>query len=617
MTTGELFRRFWPYLRQERAGLAGSAVLLVLAAVADTAAIRMFMVLTDEALATGDITAFWAPAASWLGIAALGAVATFCGGYLASGIAERFLLRLRGALYEHVQELPPHFFARRAGGDLVARFSGDVEAVERLVASGVLETATAVVGVVLYAGAALYLRWDLALLSFALAPAFWLVARRFSARIRTVSTEERAANGAISTAVAEGLAHVELVQAYNQQERRSQKLHEQSYRWFRAKLAQARLTALYPPLVTVVETVCVLLVIGVGIWEISAQRISIGGLLAFAAYIGYLYPPLQNLGQITMTVTAARAAGERLVELFDERPSVTDAGRGRLVPGRRRGIRFERVGFAYPGADRPALTGLDLEIRPGEFTMVTGPSGAGKSTLAKLLLRFYDPTAGRIALDGVDLSDLSVRTLRDEIALVPQEAAVFHGTVADNIAFGAPSATRAEIVAAAREADADEFVRALPDGYDTELGERGALLSGGQRRRITLARAILRGASVLVLDEPTNGLDAASARRVLEPLRRLARTRTTLLISHDLDLAAEADRVVVVDGGRVVDQGPPAHLPPAHLPPAHLPPGGGVDADLRGPSAESPPPRRLSGQLFAPDDTPTVRLPAFPLIFRR
>ncbi|WP_406688204.1 ABC transporter ATP-binding protein [Saccharopolyspora sp. ID03-671] len=607
MTTGELFRRFWPYLRQERAGLAGAAALLVLAAVADTAAIWMFMVLTDEALATGDINAFWAPAASWLGIAALGAVATFCGGYLAAGIAERFLLRLRGALYGHVQELPPHFFARRAGGDLVARFSGDVEAVERFVASGVLETATAVVGVVLYAGAALYLRWDLALLSFALAPAFWLVARKFSARIRTVSTEERAANGAISTAVAEGLTNVELVQAYNQQERQSQKLHEQSYRWFRAKLAQARLTALYPPLVTVVETVCVLLVIGVGIWEIAAQRISIGGLMAFAAYIGYLYPPLQNLGQITMTVTAARAAGERLVELLDERPSVADAGRGRLVPGRRRGIRFERVCFTYPGADRPALTGLDLEVRPGEFAMVTGPSGAGKSTLAKLLLRFYAPASGRITLDGADLSDLGVRALRDEIALVPQEAAVFHGTVADNIAFGAPSATRAEVVAAAREADADEFVRALPDGYETELGERGALLSGGQRRRITLARAILRGASVLVLDEPTNGLDAASAKRVLEPLRRLARTRTTLLISHDLDLAAEADRVVVVDGGRVVDQGPPAHLPP----------GGGVDADPRGRSVASPPPRHFSGQLFAPDDTPTVRLPALPLSFRR
>ncbi|MDI2032417.1 ABC transporter ATP-binding protein [Saccharopolyspora sp. TS4A08] len=607
MTTGELFRRFWPYLRQERAGLAGAAALLVLAAVADTAAIWMFMVLTDEALATGDINAFWAPAASWLGIAALGAVATFCGGYLAAGIAERFLLRLRGALYGHVQELPPHFFARRAGGDLVARFSGDVEAVERLVASGVLETATAVVGVVLYAGAALYLRWDLALLSFALAPAFCLVARKFSARIRTVSTEERAANGAISTAVAEGLTNVELVQACNQQERQSQKLHEQSYRWFRAKLAQARLTALYPPLVTVVETVCVLLVIGVGIWEIAAQRISIGGLMAFAAYIGYLYPPLQNLGQITMTVTAARAAGERLVELLDERPSVADAGRGRLVPGRRRGIRFERVGFTYPGADRPALTGLDLEVRPGEFAMVTGPSGAGKSTLAKLLLRFYDPTSGRITLDGADLSDLSVRALRDEIALVPQEAAVFHGTVADNIAFGAPSATRAEVVAAAREADADEFVHALPDGYDTELGERGALLSGGQRRRITLARAILRGASVLVLDEPTNGLDAASAQRVLEPLRRLARTRTTLLISHDLDLAAEADRVVVVDGGRVVDQGPPAHLPP----------GGGADADPQGRSVASPPTRHFSGQLFAPDDTPTVRLPALPLSFRR
>lgn len=608
MGVRELFRRFWPYLRRDRAGLAGAAALLVLAAVADTTAIWMFMVLTDEALATGDINAFWGPAAAWLGIAAAGAAATFHGGFLAAGIAERFLLRLRGSLYRHVQELPPHFFARKPGGDLVPRFSGDVEAVERLVASGVLETVTALVGVVLYAGAALYLRWDLALLSFALAPAFWLVARRFSARIRTVSTEERAANGAISTVVSEGLANVELVQAYNQQERQSGRLHEQSYRWFRAKLAQARLTALYPPLVTVVETVCILLVIGVGIWEIAAQRITIGGLMAFAAYIGYLYPPLQNLGQITMTVTAARAAGERLVELLDEHPSVADAGRGRLAPGRRRGIRFERVRFTYPGADEPALVGLDLDVRPGEFVMVTGPSGAGKSTLTKLLLRFYDPSSGRIGLDGVELADLELRALRDEIALVPQEAAVFQGTVADNIAFGAPSATRDEVIAAAREADADEFVRSLPDGYDTELGERGALLSGGQRRRIALSRAILRGASVLVLDEPTNGLDADSAQRVLEPLRRLARTRTTLLISHDLDLAADADRVVVVDGGRVVEQGPHAQLLAR----------GGRYAALHGRRVVSPAPRRrFSGELFAPGEAPTVRLPALPVAFRR
>ncbi|MBB5154045.1 ABC transporter ATP-binding protein [Saccharopolyspora phatthalungensis] len=609
----ELFRRFWPFLRRNRAALLLAGTLLVVSALMDTAAIWMFMVLTDDALVTGELAAFWAPAAAWLGIAVMGAIASFCGGFLSAKIAETFLLRLRAHVFEHVQKMPPHFFARHKSGDLIARFSGDVEAVERLVVSGILETVTVLVSVILYAGAALYLRWDLALLSFALAPVFWAVARKFSKQLRAVSTEERAANGAISTVVEEGLSNIELVQAYNQQERQLAKLHAQSLRWFRAKLAEARLSVLYAPLVTVVETICILLVIGLGIWEISAQRITIGGLMAFAAYLGYLYPPLQNLGQITMTVTAARAAAERLIEMLDHRPAVTDDGRRQPPADRHRGIRFERVGFRYPGADRAALVDFDLQVRPGEFVMITGPSGAGKSTLTKLLLRFYDPAAGRLVVDDVNLSELPLQTLRDTITLVPQEVAVLHSTVADNIAFGVPTATRAEIVAAAREADADEFIRGLPEGYDTILGERGALLSGGQRRRIAIARAILRRAPVLVLDEPTNGLDFASTRRVLDPLRRLARSRTTILISHDLDLAAEADRIVVVSGGRVIEQG-------SHR---QLLAGGGHYAKLHGRKSEPPAPlgrtpasvqnrreqphRGFSGELFGPDETPTVR----------
>ncbi|MEU6128601.1 ABC transporter ATP-binding protein [Saccharopolyspora sp. NPDC047091] len=589
--TREIFTRFRPHLRPERAGLAAAGALLVLAALADTAAIWMFMLITDDALAAGSLDAFWAPGAAWLGIAAVGALASFGGAYLSARAAERFLVRLRAHVFAHVQRLSPDFFARRKTGDLVARLSGDVESVERLVASGMVETGTALFSVVLYAGAALYLRWDLALLSFALAPAFWLVARRFSAGIREASRDERAGNGEIAGVVAEGLGHVELVQSANQQHRQDAKLHAASMRWFRAKLVEARLSSMYAPLVTVVETVCILLVIGVGVWEISADRITIGGLMAFAAYIGYLYPPLQDLGRITMAVTAARAGSERLVELLDARPAVVDApdGTAQLPPDGRpgRAVEFDRVAFRYPQASEPALRDFRLHVRPGEFVLVTGPSGVGKSTLAKLLLRFYDPVAGRVLLDGVDLTRLPLQVVRDQIAFVPQEADVLHGTVAENIAFARPDATRAEIVAAAREADADAFVRALPEGYETVLGERGALLSGGQRRRIAIARAVLRRTPVLVLDEPTNGLDAESKANVIAPLRRLSRTRTTILISHDPELAELADRVVVLRGGRV------AEPPPA--------------AGTRRPGPRG---HVISGELPVPaaDDRPTVRL---------
>ena len=577
----EVFARFRPFLRPERGGLLVAAVLLVISALADTAGIWMFMLITDDALATGRLAEFWAPGLSWLAIAAVGAAASFGGSYFSARAAERFLVRLRAHVFAHLQRLSPDFFARSKLGDLVSRLSGDVEAVERLVASGMVETVTAMFSVVLYAGAALYLRWDLALLSFALAPVFWLVARSFANRIRSASRDERAGNGELSTVVEEGLGHIELVQAANQQPRKSAELHAASMRWFRAKITEARLSALYPPLVTIVETGCVLLVIGVGVWEISAQRISIGGLMAFAAYIGYLYPPLQDLGRITMAVTAARAGSERLIELMDAQPAVADAPSGVSLPPRRpagRAIEFDRVGFGYPGAGRAALRDFRLHVRPGEFVLVTGPSGAGKSTLARLLLRFYDPGAGRVLLDGVELPRLPLHEVRDQIAYVPQEADVLHGTVADNIAFAAPGASRADVVAAAQEADADEFVRALPDGYDTVLGERGALLSGGQRRRIAIARAVLRRAPVLVLDEPTNGLDQESKRNVLAPLRRLARTRTTLLISHDPDLAELADRIVRLRGQ-------------------------GTNAAGNAPVQQEP-----TASAAGPDDTPTVRL---------
>ncbi|WP_243791073.1 ABC transporter ATP-binding protein [Saccharopolyspora gloriosae] len=582
----EIFARFRPFLRPERGGLLAAGLLLVLAALADTAAIWMFMLITDDALAAGSLDAFWVPGLSWLAIAAFGAAASFGGAYLSTRAAERFLVRLRAHVFAHVQRLSPDFFARRKMGDLVARLSGDVEAVERLVASGMVETGTALFSVVLYAGAALYLRWDLALLSFALAPAFWLVARKFSAGMRVASREERAGNGEIATVVEEGLSHVELVQSANQQNRQDAKLHTASMRWFRAKLTEARLSALYPPLVTMVETVCILLVIGVGVWEISADRITIGGLMAFAAYIGYLYPPLQDLGRITMAVTAARAGSERLIELLDARPAVVDApgGTAQLPRSNRpgRSIEFDRVVFRYPQAAEPALRDFRLQVHPGEFVLITGPSGVGKSTLARLLLRFYDPEAGRVLLDGVDLTRLPLHAVRDQVGLVPQEADMLHGTVAENIAFARPEATESEIVAAAREADADEFVRALPEGYDTMLGERGALLSGGQRRRIAIARAVLRRTPVLVLDEPTNGLDAESKRKVIAPLRNLARTRTTILISHDPELAELADRVVVLRAG------PARHHGTAGSRAGHV-----ISGDLSAP---------------APDDAPTVQL---------
>jgi ATP-binding cassette subfamily B protein len=284
---------------------------------------------------------------------------------------------------------------------------------------------------------------------------------------------------------------------------------------------------------------------------------TLGQLLAFAAFLGYLYPPVRGLAQLGLTVTAATAGAERLIEILDVRPAVSDPPRSDRAPvGRPDGaVEVRDVYFRYPGADRMALEGLSFSVRPGELVIITGPSGAGKSTVSKMLLRFYDPDSGVVLLDGAPLGDFPLARLREYVTLLPQETLVLHDTVRANIACGRPGASDQAITEAARAADAHDFVMRLPEGYDTTVDPHSARLSGGQLQRLAIARAILRDAPVLVLDEPTTGLDAMAARRVVRPLRRLMAGRTTIMITHDLNLAPDADRILVVDHGRIVEAG--------------------------------------------------------------
>ncbi|MEV5874214.1 ABC transporter ATP-binding protein [Streptomyces sp. NPDC052101] len=549
------FRRFWPLTKGLRKWLLVVWVCTVLAALAETEAILLFSDLTDHALRKGSTAAFWSPAGKWLGIAMAGAVVAYAGNSLAAWVTERFVMRLREHVFDHVQQLPPHFFQRHRQGDLLSRLTGDVEAIETMVVSGLVGAASAAFSALFYAVAAFWLRWDLAAATFVLAPLFWLAARRFSGSIKDVSREGRVADGAITSVVEESLGNIVLTQAYDRRDAERRRLHEEASAWFRASVRSTRLNEAYEQLVQVIETVCVLAVIGIGAWEISTGRMTLGQLLAFAAFLGYLYPPVRGLAQLGLTVTAATAGAERLIEILDVRPSVTDPRRG-TETGRPDGrVEVRGVTFGYPGADRAALEDLSFAVSPGELVIVTGPSGAGKSTVSKLLLRFYDPDAGEVLLDGVPLRDFPLARLRAYVTLLPQETLVLHDTVRANIACGRPGASDRAIEEAARAADAHEFIVRLPDGYDTRVDPNSARLSGGQLQRLAIARAILRDAPVLVLDEPTTGLDAMAARRVVGPLRRLMAGRTTIMITHDLNLAPDADRILVVDRGRIVETG--------------------------------------------------------------
>jgi ATP-binding cassette, subfamily B, bacterial len=541
-----VFSRFWPYTRGDRLRLLLAGTALITVSGCEVVAVLLFDEITTRVLQHRRLAGFWAPAGAWLAAACVAALAMFAAGYLTSLAGERFMLRLRDAVFAHAQRLSPGFFAERRLGDLMVRLTGDVEVVEQLACSGLVTTACSAVSAILFAGAAVALNWRLSLAVLAVAPLLALAARAFSGRVGAAAARERDASGSITSAVEQSLANQTLVQAFNRQNAESRRLHREGVSWLRARMAAARLSSAYGPLVYLIETAGVLAVLGVGSWQVAAGQTTLGGLLAFAVLAAYLYPPIQELSAVALDVSQASASAGRITEILHARPPVSDGtavGAGLRSAGR---VEFAGVTFAYPGAGQPVLDGLSFTAGPGRVLAVIGPSGSGKSTIARLLLRFYDPSAGRVLLDGIDIRELSTRTLRRNVTLLQQDSPLLAGTVMENIGYGASAATGAEIVAAAQAADAHGFIAALPEGYQTVVGEGGRPLSGGQRQRIAIARALIRDAPVLILDEPTTGLDEAGAQRAMALLRGLMAGRTTILITHDLRLVDGADQVLVL-----------------------------------------------------------------------
>ncbi|MFD7588417.1 ABC transporter ATP-binding protein [Kitasatospora sp. NPDC059811] len=543
----ELFRRFWPWVRPDVRWLPLSAVLLVLGAFGEVVSVWMFKDLIDEVLVPRHFAEFWPLGGTMLAAAAAAALFTFAGTYTGTWIAERYLLRLRTGTLAHLHTLPPDTLETRWRGDLVARMTADIATIEQMVATGLVEGAVASTSLVLFAGAAFYLSWPLTLAALIVAPLFIFTTGFFGRRIRIRERQVQRRAGGVTALLEETLRNVVVTRTCGQEEREVERVHREGKALLDAELSAARMSDLYQPLLNVLQMLAGLVVVGVGALQVIRGELSLGGLLAFAAFMAQLFEPIQQLAGLVPLAGAACASGERLLEIHDlsspvrESPAARDAG---AVRGR---VSFEGVHVAYPGSyDAPVLSDVSFDVSPGKVLAVIGPSGSGKSTLAKLLVRFLDPQAGTVRLDGADIQDLTIASLRGAMSFLPQQAQLFHATIRDNIAYGRPDAPQEEIERAARSAGAHGFITALPQGYGTVIGDEGFQLSGGQAQRVAIARAFLRGAPVLVLDEPTTGLDPKTVQQLIPPLRRLMAGRTTILITHDPAFLPLADHVLTL-----------------------------------------------------------------------
>ena len=498
-------------------------------------------------------------AGAGIGLVGIGALVGYLITYLTSATAERVGADLRESVFGRLLGLGLPFHDRHRSGDLVTRLTGDVARVEDSMVAWFTVLVPEVLTLAGMIVVVLAIDLTLGLAALAVVPPLALVVALRRRRIRVAQRASRDADAALASEATEVLRNVRVVQAFTREGEAGGQFSGRSRSAVRAALGAMDQEARWSPVADLLLAAGGGLVLWLGVTAVTSGRMTLGTLLVVLAYLSSLYGPIRALARLARTLARGAASRERILEVLDSGEVVPEAAEPLQAGPPRQGLALRGVWFAY-AEGAPVLRHLDLEVAAGERVCVVGPTGAGKSTLLALLLRFYDPDAGAVELDGTDLRDLDLASLRRQLALVPQDPWMLDGTVADNVRFGRPGATREELEAAARATRVDEMIERLPDGWDTQIGEGGVRLSGGQRRRVALARAILRDASVLLLDEPTSGLDAASEQAVLDALDRAAEGRTVLSVSHHLSLAARADRVVVLDGGRVVEQGPPGEL---------------------------------------------------------
>lgn len=495
-------------------------------------------------------------------IALITALFTYIGSFLTAYVGQKIVFQIRLEAFDHVQRLSLQFHRDNKVGDLSARLTSDIQAIQDIVSSGLnslITSAMTVVGIIIIVA---IIDWHFAILMVCTTPLLMMISNSYRKRMRNVSRIIRSVEGQVGAHVQEKLSAIQTVQGFANEAVESQVFAARSQHSLRAGLILSQLQSEMTPLVDLVGAIAVAIIVWIGAREVLFNTITPGYLFLFVTYFRSTLAPIRQLSKLTGRFSKAEASAERLAILFNEPVEVADLPNARPAPRLNGSIVFDRVSFSYANThgneanSAPIiLQNISYGIQSGTFVGIIGMTGSGKSTLLSLIPRFYDATSGKVMIDGRDLRSYTLRSLRDQISMVLQEPVLFQGTIRDNIAYGRPQASDQEIIQAAKQANAHEFVAKLPLGYGTIISERGSTLSGGQRQRIAIARAMLRNAPILLLDEPTTGLDASSEVEVMDAIYRLAQGRTTLMIAHRLQTVERADLIIVMKQGMIIESG--------------------------------------------------------------
>jgi ABC-type multidrug transport system fused ATPase/permease subunit len=496
----------------------------------------------------------FAAAAALVVFAALGALASYVANYYTTSVGQWVANDLRMRTYHHLQQLSLSYYSQHQTGALVSTITADVQTIQAFASGATLDIAVDLLTIVGMLAIMFWLNWDFTLIAIAVTPFMLLFVGRFKKALKKATREVRVQQSNIVAVVEQGLESIRVVKAFGRQDLADKDLEAVSRATVDAALKARRIKALLAPVVAVTVSICAAVVLWRGSALILRGVMTAGALTVFLTYLTKFFKPVQDLATMTNSIAQTAVGVERVQAILDADAVIPEHPEAKEVQQFTGDIAFDHVAFAYD-TEAPVLHDVTFHIAPGQMVGVVGATGGGKSTIVSLIPRFYDPTAGTILIDGVDIREYKVQALRSQIAYVLQETILFQGTLAENIAYGRPEATREEIIQAAKLADADEFIVTMPHGYDSIVGERGETLSGGQRQRIGIARAIIRNNPILILDEPTAALDTESERVVMRALKELMRGRTVITIAHRLSTVRDADLILVLKDGVVAEQG--------------------------------------------------------------